>query len=203
MNREELIRLLEYNWEQYTYCRDMSMNDMESIIKLLDGKLDIVEIGAKQGNSSSIFASHVRENGGSFNTCDIFEDLLIKEAFNNHMKNLELSNYVTLNHMSSYKFSKTIENESLDFIFIDGSHIYFDIKQDIEIWYPKLRNNGIICGHDCEMIANKFQMDTINSFDSWQNVDMNIFHFGVIMAVSEKFKNVKLIGDRIWWIRKA
>lgn len=41
-----------------------------------------------------------------------------------------------------------IENESLDFVFIDGNHKYQYVKQDINAWFPKVRQGGIIAGHD-------------------------------------------------------
>jgi len=36
----------------------------------------------------------------------------------------------------------------VDFIYIDGSHKYFDVKKDIEYYYDKIKVNGIIGGHD-------------------------------------------------------
>lgn len=37
------------------------------------------------------------------------------------------------------------------FVYIDGNHDYQYVKQDIELWWPRLRNGGIIAGHDfCE-----------------------------------------------------
>lgn len=37
---------------------------------------------------------------------------------------------------------------NLDLVYIDGNHDYDYVKQDIELYYPKLRLNGIIGGHD-------------------------------------------------------
>ena len=36
----------------------------------------------------------------------------------------------------------------LDLVFIDGDHSYEHVKQDIELWLPKLRKGGILAGHD-------------------------------------------------------
>lgn len=41
-----------------------------------------------------------------------------------------------------------MENESLDFVFIDGNHKYQYVKQDIASWFPKVRQGGIVSGHD-------------------------------------------------------
>jgi predicted O-methyltransferase YrrM len=40
------------------------------------------------------------------------------------------------------------KDRSLDFVFIDGSHEYEDVKEDIYHWYPKVKKGGIIAGHD-------------------------------------------------------
>ena len=40
------------------------------------------------------------------------------------------------------------ENDSLDFIYIDANHAYDFIKEDIELWFPKLKKGGIFSGHD-------------------------------------------------------
>ena len=53
-----------------------------------------------------------------------------------------------------YEDSKTahsfIEDESLDFVYIDGDHSYEGAKSDIELYYSKVKQNGLIAGHDYE-----------------------------------------------------
>ena len=40
------------------------------------------------------------------------------------------------------------ENESLDFVYIDANHAYDFIKEDMNLWFPKLKKGGIFSGHD-------------------------------------------------------
>jgi len=43
---------------------------------------------------------------------------------------------------------KEFKDGELDFVFIDGNHSYQYVKEDIEIWTPKVRIGGIVSGHD-------------------------------------------------------
>jgi hypothetical protein len=66
--------------------------------------------------------------------------------------------------------AQQFENNSLDVIFIDMCHAYECVKEDIELWYPKLKNNGMMAGHD---------------YFSWP---------GVPQAVNEKFKTIQTMS---------
>jgi hypothetical protein len=44
--------------------------------------------------------------------------------------------------------AKDFEDESLDFVFIDGDHEFQAITNDIAVWLKKIRKGGIISGHD-------------------------------------------------------
>ena len=37
---------------------------------------------------------------------------------------------------------------NLDFVYIDGNHTYKFVKKDIELYYPKVKDGGVIGGHD-------------------------------------------------------
>jgi len=38
--------------------------------------------------------------------------------------------------------------DGLDFVYIDGNHTYEFVKADIENFWPKIRNGGVLAGHD-------------------------------------------------------
>jgi len=49
---------------------------------------------------------------------------------------------------TSLEASLEIPDCSLDFVYIDGSHRYSFVADDIRAWWPKLKPAGILCGHD-------------------------------------------------------
>jgi len=51
-------------------------------------------------------------------------------------------------HMTSEQASKRFEDNSLDGVFIDAQHEYEPVKQDLELWWPKVKIGGFFCGHD-------------------------------------------------------
>ena len=79
--------------------------------------------------------------------------------------------------MSSIDAIKLFFKENFDLVFIDASHFYEDVLQDIKIWLPLVKKGGILCGHD---------------YGSSR-------HRGVKRAVEEIFKgNIILERDKIW-----
>jgi hypothetical protein len=50
--------------------------------------------------------------------------------------------------MTSTEAAKQIANSTLDFVFIDSIHDEAHVMEDLNIWFPKLKVNGFLCGHD-------------------------------------------------------
>lgn len=42
----------------------------------------------------------------------------------------------------------SFEDESLDFVYIDGNHDFVNVTKDIDGWTKKVKKGGIIAGHD-------------------------------------------------------
>lgn len=68
---------------------------------------------------------------------------------------------------------KQFKDESLDFVYIDGNHVFEYVVEDIALWSPKVRKGGIICGHDYQDWANSSRWDNMQvkeAVDMWTKV---------------------------------
>jgi predicted O-methyltransferase YrrM len=50
--------------------------------------------------------------------------------------------------MTSEQAAHAMPDNTLDFCYIDADHSYDGVKKDLNIWLPKVKSGGIICGHD-------------------------------------------------------
>jgi len=69
------------------------------------------------------------------------------KAFANAQKNLEGFN-VEFVKKTSMDAVKDFKDGSLDFVYIDGLHDFDNVMLDLIHWAPKVRNGGIVSGHD-------------------------------------------------------
>ncbi len=58
------------------------------------------------------------------------------------------ANRVTVLQGDSLEMVKKVSDGSLDFVFIDADHSYEAALADIKAWTPKVKEDGIVCGHD-------------------------------------------------------
>ena len=122
--------------------------------------LQLVEVGSYCGESSEIIASNFLKS--TLNCVDPWESYTEEgSTYNLHQQSLELKeaeslfdlvaskyNNIIKNRLSSIQYASQIEDESIDFIYIDGNHQYASIIEDLTIWNEKIKTGGIIAGHD-------------------------------------------------------
>lgn len=73
------------------------------------------------------------------------------------------------------------DNESLDFVHIDGAHNFFDIYRDIMLWTPKVRPGGILSGHDYFNSQDVARCRVKDAVDQWTH-ERGIAHWFVIVG---------------------
>lgn len=55
---------------------------------------------------------------------------------------------------TSYEAISDFADESLDFVYIDSDHSYNAVCREILQWYPKIKQGGILAGHDFQQVRN-------------------------------------------------
>ncbi len=55
---------------------------------------------------------------------------------------------VRILEMNSYGASSYYEDDYFDYIYLDAEHTYKAVINDLNLWYPKLKKNGILFGDD-------------------------------------------------------
>jgi SAM-dependent methyltransferase len=148
-----------------------------------------VEVGVWKGRSTSFMAVEIINSNKNikFDCVDTWEgsvehqnyDIISeKKLFDVFSENIEpVSHIINPIRMKSLEAVNLYDDESLDFVFIDASHEYEDVKNDILAWLPKVKEGGFIGGHDYS--------------SSWD---------GVVRAVDEIFNNSELVIDEYCWL---
>lgn len=122
----------------------------------IDGS--ILELGAWLGKSSSYLADKAGDRNviivdswkGSPNELGTTHRLATQtDIYDIFKENMGDRKYQSIRGLSK-EVSEQFQDESLDVVFIDATHTYPAVKQDIQLWLPKVKTGGILAGHDYE-----------------------------------------------------
>jgi hypothetical protein len=102
-----------------------------------------------------------------------------QDKFFNNFKNrsIQFKKRLKVLKMLSSEAAEHIPDGSLDFCFIDGNHSYEYVKEDIQLYLPKMKVGGLLGGHDYGHPRGK-----------------------VKKAVGEMFDDFFLDKNKTWWI---
>jgi len=71
-----------------------------------------------------------------------------EQRFQQVTKDLAGFENVTIVRKYSHIAAADVADESIDFIYIDADHSYAAVLLDLQSWFPKLKQRGIMAGHD-------------------------------------------------------
>ncbi len=142
----------------------------DAMIARMPDQSQIVEIGTLFGASAAHLVDGLETAGKSsyVHLVDVFDvDEVERSADSNRIAALyggfrnafnhysQLSNLegrdkirVTVHSDDSVVTSHLFDNESLDWVFLDGSHKYEKVKAEIQNYLPKMKSGGYLSGHD-------------------------------------------------------
>ena len=177
--------------------------DLTRILGKVEGK-SFCEIGCWTGHSTSYIAREAKKRGGTVSVIDWFNGsegtelatlagmINVKETFIENMERMGLMEHIFIFENKSCYAAGYFKDNILDFLFIDGDHMYESVKSDLELYLPKMKGTGIIAGHDFE---------SYTYYEKHTDVDWyGGKHNGVIKAVMDKFGDrVQRMGN-IWYV---
>jgi len=172
---------------------------------------NVAEIGVAEGNfSECILRINKPKNLHLIDSWKFQKGESFSEDWSNASQNEQNRRYTSVKHKFSKhpnvkihrKYSldaaRSFPNQFFNWIYIDANHTYKAVKDDLEAWYPKIKRNGIIAGHD---YTNKpyFPMGVIQAVD--ELVEKNNLEMFLIdndpwhsWALKRKTKHVTLTG---------
>ena len=114
-----------------------------------------VEVGVWRGKSTCYLATEIVNQNKkiTLDTIDSYEYLTEEYSYNKNVpkefeENIKPFKFINSINKDSIEASKLYDNRSIDFIFFDSEHTEEYATKEIKAWYPKLKINGYMGGHD-------------------------------------------------------
>jgi predicted O-methyltransferase YrrM len=190
---------------------DKIMNDLimfdfqhfyQRIAKELPNNARLAEVGIANGDSVIYLAQELKNLGKDFKIYAIDNMgyggfFQMKTIYENIIKS-GLGDYIEVMPYPSLECAKMFNDGFLDFVYIDSSHTYKETKQEVIEWYNKVKDEGILAGHD-------FNADEVNRAVS--QIVPKIFVRSDI--ADREFEAEKVLhseettnGWGLWWFKK-
>jgi len=175
----------------------------ELIGKVLRPGARMLEVGSWLGNGSTrTFVEHLLPQSGVLYCIDTWKGSANIERHQQIVRDFDVFSTFMLNveayggigvvrpiMMTSKEAAEIFSDRFLDLAFIDGDHSYDAVREDIRLWSPKVRVGGILCGHDCEMRADRLDRDRLYGSRHLDTIGgpapFARIHPGPILAVDE------------------
>ena len=123
----------------------------------------------------------------------------IDTIYENAKKRLQKYN-VKLIKKFSMDAVKDFEDDSLDFVYIDGNHTYQYVLDDITEWSKKVRKGGIVAGHDFrrdKYIPDQKVIEAVSEYASVREITF------FVLGRKDKLPGEKRDRARSWfWVKQ-
>lgn len=98
------------------------------------------------------------------------------ETYESVKKRYNKNYRIKILRMDSIKASKCFSDEFFDWVYLDANHSYEFIKQDLELWFPKIKNRGVLYGDDFDVIGwwNNGVTKAVDEFVNENNLNLEI-----------------------------
>lgn len=87
-----------------------------------------------------------------------------EKLYNHVMSSFRDQHNVNIIREYSHKAVERFPDEFFDWVYIDANHGYKTAKEDIEMWWPKVKKGGYLSGHDYVVRPHFGVVQAINEF---------------------------------------
>lgn len=130
------------------------------------GKL-AVEIGVYQGGSTVVISNSLSKGAKLVSIDPFIPDSMMPtlrgSLIHSFLNVLRHGNICNVRFIKDYSYNVVRGwKKQIDFLWIDGSHVYHDVKMDFEMWSPLVTRGGYILFHD----SNRSDLSNDNEFQN-------------------------------------
>ena len=165
-NRGSFLMLLNnYFFYLKAKIKKTSSDKRAYILEQLNKNSKVVEVGVWKGDFSKqiwnisspnllvlvdswTFDEKVRGCAPQVNGEEPLNQNFFDQAKNDTFNKFEKFQNVHILDLNSLDASNNYEDNFFDYIYIDAEHTYEAVTNDLKVWYPKLKKNGILFGDD-------------------------------------------------------
>jgi len=141
--------------EIYNIFTHLTKGEKELLFELaaqLPESPQVVEIGSYIGASTCFLAAGARSKGGKVVAVDTWTNIAMSEGprdtYQEFLQNIEpFRDCIVVMQGESQEIGKNFF-DAIDLLFIDGDHSYEGVCDDVKIWLPKVKDNGLVVFHD-------------------------------------------------------
>jgi len=192
---------------------DCGRNDLPEFFKEMGFKRGI-EVGVFQGEYTEVLAKSGLEIYGidpwlqyegyvysTGKTKVYFNDMYekAKERLSPY-KNVKLIRKMSMDALSDF------EDESLDFVYIDANHTFKYIAEDMYYWSYKIKDGGILCGHDYAYFRHRYigggcqVKEIVNAFSFSYDLDFWVLgrNKKIKGEIRDDYRSWMFIKDKNW-----
>ncbi len=159
---------------------------LQEIRKYLSEPCVCVELGVLDGDFSELLLKYLQprllmlvdpfEEGGTKYESGLSSAYSGDNNYQKVQERFKNNSLVVIQKDYSYNTVKLIEDNTVDVVYHDASHLYDDIKKDLNEWMPKVKKNGFITGHDMIDIAGFGVIRAVNEFIKEHSFELIIFN---------------------------
>jgi predicted O-methyltransferase YrrM len=126
--RPSIEAVKEYFKDKKIHCAELGVSVGDHAVEMLTGYPEIEQIHLVDTFATSY--AHA------------------KDVSKKKLEQCGFADKIIWHYMTTVEASKEVPDNSLDFVYVDAGHADFEVEADIRAWWSKLKEDGMMCGHD-------------------------------------------------------